>query len=233
MNKLLEELSVKYGVDDNLNESKLGKIAVFASLMMGFTSLVFGIHPTKDQKEEQIETFEEWLEMCNNPSVEKIFAKEKLTDEDIEDICEIYYKGNRKDFLKWLKKCDEIDREIKAHRDDIEDENTHYVDATVYNALKAQTNSQPNITASNKRIKNVHKAGDLRWIAVSRDLAEKIPFGSKVEVSGITGPDADYYNGIWQVEDLMNKRFDRKIDFLVDSNVKLGSWKDIKIRVID
>ena len=38
-------------------------------------------------------------------------------------------------------------------------------------------------------------------------------------------------DGYWRVEDTMNKRFagQKKIDFLVDYDRKLGKWNDLKI----
>jgi hypothetical protein len=36
-------------------------------------------------------------------------------------------------------------------------------------------------------------------------------------------------NGIWTVEDRMNKRFVFTIDFLVDNKIVLGKWEDVKI----
>ena len=34
-------------------------------------------------------------------------------------------------------------------------------------------------------------------------------------------------NGIWTIEDRMNRRFTNKIDFLVDNEIVLGKWKDV------
>jgi len=36
-------------------------------------------------------------------------------------------------------------------------------------------------------------------------------------------------NGIWTVEDRMNKRFTKKVDFLVDNHIVLGKWNNVKI----
>ncbi len=36
-------------------------------------------------------------------------------------------------------------------------------------------------------------------------------------------------NGVWTVEDRMNRRFTNKIDFLVDNNIVLGKWHNVKI----
>ena len=34
-------------------------------------------------------------------------------------------------------------------------------------------------------------------------------------------------DGVWVVEDRMNKRFTNKIDFLVDNEVVLGKWEGV------
>ena len=98
------------------------------------------------------------------------------------------------------------------------------VTATVYNAVPNQTDSTPLITASNKKI-NADNPGKHRWLAVSRDLeAYGFVFGAEVCVEN-----AGDMNGVWTVEDRMNKRFTKKIDFLVDNNIVLGKWNNVKI----
>ncbi len=98
------------------------------------------------------------------------------------------------------------------------------VTATVYNAVPNQTDSTPLITASNKKI-NADNPGKHRWLAVSRDLeAYGFTFGAEVCVEN-----AGDMNGVWTVEDRMNKRFTKKIDFLVNNNIVLGKWNNVKI----
>lgn len=100
----------------------------------------------------------------------------------------------------------------------------HLVMATVYNAVPSQTDSTPLITASNKHI-DANNPGKHKWIAVSRDL-EKYGFTFGVEVCV---ENAGIMNGVWTVEDRMNKRFKNKIDFLVNNNIMLGKWDKVKI----
>jgi len=100
------------------------------------------------------------------------------------------------------------------------------VTATVYNALKGQTNDDNLHTASMKVI-DPDAAGSHRWIAVSRDLEELgFVFGVEVCVEG-----AGEMNGVWTIEDRMNRRFTKRIDFLVDNDIKLGRWDDVRIRI--
>lgn len=98
------------------------------------------------------------------------------------------------------------------------------VTATVYNAVPDQTDSDPLITAS---LKQIDPNNPQRWIAVSRDLEELgITLGSKVCID-----DAGEMNGEWVVEDRMNRRWRRRIDFLVHDSIRLGKWTNVKIRI--
>ena len=105
---------------------------------------------------------------------------------------------------------------------------TIIVVATIYHAEPSQTDSTPFITASNKVI-NKHNPAGHRWIAVSRDL-EKLgfTFGTKVCVEG-----AGDLDGEWTVQDRMNKRWKKRIDFLVNTDMKYGKWENVKISIIN
>ena len=100
------------------------------------------------------------------------------------------------------------------------------VTATIYHAVPEQTDTTPFVTASNSRINPENPQGH-RWIAVSRDL-EKLgfTFGVKVCVEG-----ANDLDGIWTVQDRMNKRFKNRIDFLVNKELKGGKWYNVKITI--
>ena len=98
--------------------------------------------------------------------------------------------------------------------------------ATVYNAVPAQTNSDPGHTASMFKLdlSNPYKH---RIIAVSRDLLKKFPMGTRVRVEGTS------YDGIYIVEDKMNKRYTKRIDILINIEMKIGKWENVKITKID
>ena len=40
-------------------------------------------------------------------------------------------------------------------------------------------------------------------------------------------------DGFWTIEDRMNKRWTKRIDFLVDYEVKGGKWDNVKIYLIE
>lgn len=98
------------------------------------------------------------------------------------------------------------------------------VTATIYHAVPGQTDNTPFITASNKVI-NRDDPGGHRWIAVSRDLEELgFTLGTRVCVDG-----AGDMDGYWTIEDRMNKRWTKKIDFLVNTDMKGGKWENVRI----
>lgn len=96
--------------------------------------------------------------------------------------------------------------------------------ATIYHAVPEQTNADHLTTASLRKINQENPMGH-RWIAVSRDLEELgFVFGVEVCVEN-----AGIMNGIWRVEDRMNRRWTNRIDFLVNQNITGGKWENVKI----
>ena len=100
------------------------------------------------------------------------------------------------------------------------------VEATVYNALPEQCNADVQHTAFMFKL-DLLNAYKHRIVAVSRDLLKRFPNKTRVRVTG-----AGKYNGIWTVRDKMNKRYTKRIDFLVNNEVKYGKWKNVKITII-
>lgn len=92
------------------------------------------------------------------------------------------------------------------------------VTCTVYNAVPAQCNEDPSHTAFMFEL-DLSNPYRHRIIAVSRDLLDKYPKGTKVLVEG-TGK----YDGIYTVMDKMNKRYTKRIDILINEDMPLGKW---------
>ena len=68
-----------------------------------------------------------------------------------------------------------------------------------------------------------------RIIAVSRDLeALGFTMNKTVVVSN-----AGDMNGLWVIRDRMNKRWTKRIDFLVDETLKGGKWTNVKIKLYE
>ena len=102
------------------------------------------------------------------------------------------------------------------------------VTATIYHAVPEQTDSTPHITASGKHI-NMDNPQSHRWIAVSRDLEAKgLKFGVKVKITGI-----DTLDGIWTVQERMNKRWTNRIDLLVNDSIYGGKWENVRVEIIN
>lgn len=101
------------------------------------------------------------------------------------------------------------------------------VTATVYNAVPSQCNEDPVHTASMFRL-DLDNVESHRIIAMERTMMAEygISYGDTVLVAG-TGR----YDGLWQVQDTMNKRYagQHKIDFLVPRHIRHGKWQNIRV----
>jgi len=99
------------------------------------------------------------------------------------------------------------------------------VTGTCYHPVENQCDDTPLITASCKKI-DENDPLKHRWIAISRDLKEFYAFGDTLIVSGTK---RGIYDGKWVVNDLMNRRWNRKIDFLVGENDYIDKFENITI----
>ena len=108
-------------------------------------------------------------------------------------------------------------KRLSEKLDQYETEGMH-VTVTMYQPVRYQTDSTPNILADGTRIKT-DKASNYKFIAVSRNLLKRwggwLDFGDFVLLKG-----TDYKDGVYQVRDVMNKRFVNRIDILESVNVK-------------
>lgn len=97
--------------------------------------------------------------------------------------------------------------------------------ATVYHAEASQCNSDYSHTAFNFEL-NMKDNYSHRIIAVSRDLLKRFPNKSKVKIKGTA------YDGIYTVRDKMNKRYKKRIDILINKDMKIGKWDKVIIEKI-
>jgi len=101
--------------------------------------------------------------------------------------------------------------------------NSHHlvVHASAYNSLRAQTSGNPAIGAWGDRLKPGTKV-----VAVSRDLIRMgLKHNTRVKIKGLPG----YY----LVKDKMHKRWHRKIDIYMGTNVKAAHhWGSRKVVII-
>ena len=117
-------------------------------------------------------------------------------------------------------------KRIREKLNEYETEGMH-VTVTMYQPVRYQTDSTPNILADGTRIR-VHKASDYKFIAVSRNLLKRsggwLDFGDFVLLKG-----TDNKDGVYQVRDTMNKRFVNRIDILESPGVKPYKYEKAKI----
>ena len=100
------------------------------------------------------------------------------------------------------------------------------VTLTTYTVDPSQTDNTPLITASGFKLDNLNPRRH-RVIAISRDLKARFKFGSRVRITN-----AGRFNGVYVVRDLMNKRFRRKIDILINPEDKHTKLTNVIINKI-
>ena len=102
-----------------------------------------------------------------------------------------------------------------------------HVTVTMYQPLRYQTDSTPNILADGTRIR-IQEASNYKFIAVSRNLLKRfggwLDYGDFVLLKGTNLKD-----GVYQVRDTMNKRFVNRIDILESPGVKPYKFEKAKI----
>ena len=117
-------------------------------------------------------------------------------------------------------------KRISEKLNEYETEGMH-VTVTMYQPLRYQTDSTPNILADGTRIRT-QEASNYKFIAVSRNLLKR--FGGWLDYGDfVLLWDTDGKDGVYQVRDTMNPRFVNRIDILESVNVKPYKFVDAKI----
>jgi 3D (Asp-Asp-Asp) domain-containing protein len=98
------------------------------------------------------------------------------------------------------------------------------VTLTTYTIERNQTDSNPLETASGYILDKKNPAKH-KVIAISRDLKKKFKFSDSVQVTN-----AGSYDGVYVVEDIMNRRFKDRIDILINPNDKGTLLLNVKIK---
>ena len=102
-----------------------------------------------------------------------------------------------------------------------------HVTLTYYQPVKEQCNSEPLVTADGSKI-NLHhlKQGKIKWCAISRDLLWLFPKNrpKRIYIDGF---------GIYQVRDIMNKRWNHRLDILIHpKDSKRIKLEKVKIKIL-
>ena len=102
-----------------------------------------------------------------------------------------------------------------------------HVKVTCYQPVESQCDSDPLITADGSKI-DLHKLkkGNVKWCAISRDLLWLFPKDKpkRIHIEGY---------GIYEVRDVMNKRFNHRVDILIHPSEKANiSEENVKMTIL-
>lgn len=106
---------------------------------------------------------------------------------------------------------------------------------TIYNPVEGQCDATPLITASNSRI-DVDKLrnNEIRWMALSRDMLKRWNGAFKYGDTVMVRSGDESIDGMWVINDNMNKRFKNRGDLLFHRDTRsTGIWKNVKITRFD
>tara|TARA_Y100000310_G_scaffold313406_1_gene361741 strand:+ start:93 stop:605 length:513 start_codon:yes stop_codon:yes gene_type:complete len=127
---------------------------------------------------------------------------------------------------------DEISK-LEITIDELEDELNEYksggmsVTVTMYQPVRHQTDSTPNILADGTRIRT-EEASNYKFIAVSRNLLKRfggwLDYGDFIFLRGTPHKD-----GVYQVRDTMHSRWVNRIDILESTDVEPYKFEDAQI----
>ena len=106
-----------------------------------------------------------------------------------------------------------------------------HVTVTMYQPVRYQTDSTPNILADGTRIRT-KEASNYKFIAVSRNLLKRwggfLDYGDFVLLKG-----TDHKDGVYQVRDTMNKRWVNRIDILESPGTKPYMFTEVQLLKTD
>ena len=108
--------------------------------------------------------------------------------------------------------------------------NKHKVTVTMYHPVSGQTDDTPNITADGSIIR-INNASEYRYIAVARNML--IRNGGFLNFGDYIWLDAGKKSGVYQVRDVMNRRFVNRIDILETPGTVPYKYSEASIRRIN
>ena len=101
-----------------------------------------------------------------------------------------------------------------------------HITLTCYQPLRSQCDNDPLTTSDGSKINLKHlQQNKIRWCAISQDLLYLFP-KDKPKIIWIDG------YGIYEVKDVMNKRYKHSVDLLIHpSNSKMIKLDNVKIKI--
>ena len=106
-----------------------------------------------------------------------------------------------------------------------------HVTITCYQPVRSQCADNPLITADGSKINlNKLKRKQIRWCAVSRDLK---PLFTKGKPKRIRIEGCPQLNGVWEVRDYTNARFNHRVDILIHPQDRTRfKYNNVKITIL-
>ena len=108
--------------------------------------------------------------------------------------------------------------------------NKHKVTVTMYHPVSGQTDDTPNITADGSIIR-INNASEYRYIAVARNML--IRNGGFLNFGDYIWLDAGKKSGVYQVRDVMNRRFVNRVDILETPGTIPYKYSEASLRRIN
>ena len=108
--------------------------------------------------------------------------------------------------------------------------NKHKVTVTMYHPVPDQTDDTPNITADGSVIR-INNASEYRYVAVARNML--IRDGGFLNFGDYIWLEAGKKSGVYQVRDVMNKRFVNRVDILETPGTIPYKYSEASIRRIN
>ena len=144
---------------------------------------------------------------------------------NIEVSTKILDKNNRyyvDEIFKLEEKITELETELSEYKS-----GGMNVTVTMYQPVRYQTDSTPNILADGTRIRT-EDASNYKFIAVSRNLLKRwggwLNYGDFIFLRGTSHKD-----GVYQVRDTMHSRWVNRIDILESTDVEPYKFEDAQI----
>ena len=110
------------------------------------------------------------------------------------------------------------------------EDSKHRVTVTMYHPVPDQTDDTPNITADGSVIK-INNASDYRYVAVSRNML--IRDGGFLNFGDYIWLEAGKKSGVYQVRDVMNRRFVNRVDILETPGTTPYKYNEASLRRIN
>ena len=186
-------------------------------LVVMFMFMLFGHNLRRLWEPSQEERERAWIEGAIKYTMEHDWSSEQEVEET-----DAYYVPEQKSRIVEAKP--KVEKKKPKHRGK--------VTITQYNPVVDQCDEDPLVTADNSTIDlKKLKKGQLRWVAVSRDLLETYKYGDVIELKTISG--SPRINGRYIVHDTMHPRFTNRIDILTAVGEPMDMWCEVKVRKIE